>query len=329
MCDAPSEYKNTGSREKDKISGSVAPTEIHLRVERPIPRENAQETHGLTTRLEQGFLGCRTNTRSDWISEPVAASTKSNIRTVKNIDNAPRLWKSLPLPQGHLYNDALTKSSEDSVYVLPRVLLTMATALCAILPLAAAAVTIALGLSWPFELILSWLTTMALTLTIQCLLMETIFLFCHALFCAFRRKKPPDERNLLHALLDKVSFKEEQGATYFVDDLDETDRELIPRPPTEEERREAREKAGRDRELEQVLVMIVFDVLFLLLLLIIGLGNRDLYSFPTRKAMENAFNPSRRFSNVSGLWYIFPEGQYLEEESWCHLRNDFLENSAV
>ena len=230
------------------------------------------------------------------------ATSQGDPRTVHNIDNAPRLWKALPFPREHVDKHSLKKVHENSVYRFSHAWLTVSSLLCAIVPLAAAAVTVTFSQSWSHEVVMSWLMAVALTIVIQSVIMETLFLFTHALYSAFWHRRPLDELNLVHELMNIVSLDNDYDGDYFVDDLNDWDEELIPRPPTEEERREAREKAGRDRELEQVLVMIVFDVLFLLLLLIIGLGNRDLYSFPMRTTMVNTFNPSERFMKVSHRW---------------------------
>ena len=227
-----------------------------------------------------------------------AGSTPVRLRTVNNIDNAPRLWKALPFPREHLDEHSMKKLNEEDCYHLAGLWLTVARVLCALIPLAAVVVTLTFGLSWSFEIAMSWLVVVVLALVIQVFIVEVIFLFFHTLYFALWLKRPLDEGNLLHELMNKVWIHEDDG-TYFVDDLDDRDLSLIPRPPTLEERLKAREKAGRDRELEQVLVMIVFDILFLLLLVIIGLGNRDHFSYPMKANIENIFNSNDRFMKVS------------------------------
>lgn len=76
----------------------------------------------------------------------------------------------------------------------------------------------------------------------------------------------------------------------------EEEGELVPRPPTEADIQKAQENAGKERELEDVLKMLCFDVLFIALLILISFGNRDTSAYPVRAGLENSFNISKSFN---------------------------------
>ena len=88
----------------------------------------------------------------------------------------------------------------------------------------------------------------------------------------------------------------QQETTYYADEVDEDENEPVPMPPTQEEIQKAQEEAGKDRELEDVLKMLCFNVLFIGLLIFISLGNRDSSSYPIRAGLEHSLNISNSFT---------------------------------
>ena len=125
-----------------------------------------------------------------------------------------------------------------------------------------------------------------------------LYIFLHSLYFATWYKTPVKEEDLINELvLNKVWINDEQTITYYSDEviMAGEDGEEVPWPPTKENIQKAQESAGRERELEDVLKMLVFDVLFLVLLFLISFGNRDPLSYPSRSGIESSFNISKSF----------------------------------
>ena len=139
--------------------------------------------------------------------------------------------------------------------------------------------------------------TFVLAFIDQIFILETLYSLLHAIYFATWCQRPVREEDLLNQLSNKVWVNETEELSYFADAVvDDDGDELIPRPPTQEDIQEAQRLAGRDRELEDVVKMLAFDVLFLVLLTLITLGNRDAFSYPSRVGMENTFNITHGFS---------------------------------
>ena len=117
-----------------------------------------------------------------------------------------------------------------------------------------------------------------------------------AIFFSILYKRPVKEEDLINELESKVWVNEEQETTYYADEVDEDENEPVPMPPTQEEIQKAQEEAGKDRELEDVLKMLCFNVLFLGLLIFISLGNRDSSSYPIRAGLEHSLNITNSFT---------------------------------
>ena len=117
-----------------------------------------------------------------------------------------------------------------------------------------------------------------------------------AIFFSILYKRPVKEEDLINELESKVWVNEEQDTTYYADEVDEDENEPVPMPPTQEEIQKAQEEAGKDRELEDVLKMLCFNVLFLGLLIFISLGNRDSSSYPIRAGLEHSLNITNSFT---------------------------------
>ena len=76
--------------------------------------------------------------------------------------------------------------------------------------------------------------------------------------------------------------------------------------------------------MEDVVKMLAFDVLFLFLLILISLGNRDAFSYPSRVGMENTFNITHSFSGrVSRVSEFFQHCLILETTSVHNRRFTF------
>ena len=229
---------------------------------------------------------------------------------VTNPDKIPKLWKQLPFPHQPTDEDSI-KKRQSGTPKLPHIVLQITQAQCYILPFICTVVTIAIGVQWSVSIATTWIMTFVLSVICQVFVLETLYIFLHAVYFAKWRQRPAKEDDLINELSSKVWVNEDQQLTYYADEVvDEEEGELVPRPPTQEDIQKAQEMAGRDRELEDVLKMLAFDVLFLILLMLISLGNRDASSYPTRVGMENSFNITKSFLQVI-LALIYSTHQYL------------------
>ena len=236
---------------------------------------------------------------------------------VTNPDKIPELWKQLPFPH-HLIDEDSIKKPKRRIPTLPHIVLKITQAQCFILPFLCTVVTIAIGFQWPAAMATSWIVTFAIAIACEMFLLETLYMFIHAMYFAKWCKRPVKEEDLINELSNKVWVSDDQDVTYYADEVvDEEEGELVPRPPSQEDIQKAQETAGRDRELEDVLKMLVFNVLFLVLLILISFGNRDASSYPMRVGMRDSFNISKSFLRViSILFFLFLTKvalQYLED----------------
>lgn len=228
---------------------------------------------------------------------------------VTNPDKIPRPWKQLPFPHQLTDEDSIRKLQRGTPK-LPHIVLRITQAQCYILPFICTVVTIAIGVQWSVSIATSWIMTFALSVICQVFVLETLYIFLHAVYFAKWCQRPAKEDDLINELSNKVWVNEDQQLTYYADEVvDEEEGELVPRPPTQEDIQKAQEMAGRDRELEDVLKMLAFDVLFLILLMLISLGNRDVSSYPMRVGMENSFNITKSFFRVI-LSLIYSKHRY-------------------
>ena len=225
--------------------------------------------------------------------------------TVTNPDKIPKLWKNLPLPK-HLINDnSIRKLHDDTSSKLPQIVLNITQAQCFVCPFIFTTVALAIGIRWPDSLTKSWLATFGIAITCEVFVLETFYVFMHAIYFSIWRQRPVKEEDLIDVLSHKVWVNEEQNTTYYADVVDEEEGDLVPRPPTLEDIQKAQENAGKERELEDVLKMLCFDILFIALLIFISFGNRDASAYPVRLGLENSFNISKSFySGVNIFWYI-------------------------
>ena len=218
--------------------------------------------------------------------------------TVTSPDEIPKLWKQLPFPR-HLIDDHSIKKLHIGTPKLPEIVLKVTQVQCFILPLLCTAVVLVIGIQWPVVIVTSWIMTFVIAVVCEIFVLETLYIFVNALYFAIWYRRPVKEEDLIHVLLTKVWVNDEQETTYYVDQvIDGEEGEEVPKPPSQEDIQKAQETAGRGRELEDVLKMLVFDVLFLMLLIFISFGNRDVSSYPTRVGIENSFNISKSFYGV-------------------------------
>ena len=224
--------------------------------------------------------------------------------TVTNPDKIPKLWRSLPFPQHLMDEDSIRKIHHDSSPMLPQTVLNITQAQCFVLPFISTIVAIATGIHWSDSLTKSWLATFGIAFSCEVFVLETFYVFLHAIYFLIRRQRPVKEEDLIDALSNKVWVNDEQNTTYYSDVVDEEEGELVPRPPTQADIQKAQENAGKERELEDVLKMLCFDVLFIALLIFISFGNRDVSAYPVRAGLEKSFNISKSFN--SGVRIVFP-----------------------
>ena len=219
----------------------------------------------------------------------------SRTATVTSPVEIPKLWKHLPFPR-HLLDDHSIKKLHSDTPKLPEIFLRFIQAQCFILPLICTAIVLVIGVQWPVAMAESWLTTFVIAVVCEIFVLETLYIFVHALYFAKWHKRPVKEEDLINELSNKVWINEEQETTYYADEVtDGAEEEEVPKPPSQEDIQKAQETAGKRRELEDVLKMLFFDVLFLVLLIFISFGNRDASSYPTRVGIEKSFNISKSF----------------------------------
>lgn len=216
--------------------------------------------------------------------------------TVTNTDKIPKLWRSLPFPQQLIDEDSIRKIHNDTSPILPQIVLNTTQAQCFVFPFISTVVAIATGIHWSDSLTKSWLATFGIAFSCEVFLLETFYVFLHAIYFLICRQRPVKEEDLIDALSGKVWVNDELSTAYYSDVVDEEEGELVPRPPTQADIQKAQENAGKERELEDVLKMICFDILFIALLIFISFGNRDASAYPVRVGLENSFNISKSFS---------------------------------
>lgn len=217
--------------------------------------------------------------------------------TVTNPDEIPELWKQLPFPR-HVIDDCSIKKISGSMPKLPKIVFKITQVQCFAIPLLSTVIVVLIGIQWPVSMVTSWIITFAITLVFEIFGLEVLYIFLHSLYFATWYKRPVKEEDLINELvLNKVWINDEQTITYYSDEviMAGEDGEEVPWPPTKEDIQKAQESAGRERELEDVLKMLVFDVLFLVLLFLISFGNRDPLSYPSRSGIESSFNISKSF----------------------------------
>ena len=216
--------------------------------------------------------------------------------TATNPDKIPKLWRSLPFPHHLIDEDSIRKIHHDSSPILPQVVLNITQAQCFVFPFISIIVAIATGIHWSDSLAKSWLATFGIAFSCQVFVLEIFYVFLHAIYFLIYRQRPVKEEDLIATLSDKVWVNDEQSTTYYSDVVDEEEGELVPRPPTQADIQKAQENAGKERELEDVLKMLCFDVLFIALLIFISFGNRDASAYPVRAGLEKSFNISKSFN---------------------------------
>lgn len=225
--------------------------------------------------------------------------------TMTNPDKIPKLWKNLPFPKHLISDDNIKKLHYHTPPKLPRIVLKITLAQCFFLPFIFTVVAIAIGFHWPDSLTKSWLATFGVAIICEVFVVETFYMFLHAIYFAIWRQRPVKEEDLIDVLSGKVWVNEEQNTRYYVDVVDEEEGELVPRPPTLEDIQKAQENAGKERELEDVLKMLLFDILFIALLIFISFGNRDASAYPVRVGLKKSFNVSKSFYNGVNIFTIY------------------------
>ena len=216
--------------------------------------------------------------------------------TVTNPDKISELWRSLPFPHQLIDEDSIKKIHHDSSPVLPQIVLNITQAQCFVFPFISIIVAIETGIHWSDSLTKSWLATFGITFSCEVFVLETFYVFLHAIYFLTCRQRPVKEEDLVDALSNKVWVNDEQNTTYYSDVVGGEEGELVPRPPSQADIQKAQENAGKERELEDVLKMLCFDVLFIALLIFISFGNRDASAYPVRAGLEKSFNISRSFN---------------------------------
>lgn len=237
-----------------------------------------------------------------------------------NPDKISKLWKQLPFPH-QLLDEYGIKKLQSVVPRVPYIVLRITRAQCFLVPFLCTIVTIAMGLRWPGSTAGSWIMTFVVAFIGQIFILETLYSLLHAVYFATWCQRPVREEDLLDQLSNKAWANETEELSYFSDAVvDDDEAELIPRPPTQEDIQEAQRLAGRDRELEDVVKMLAFDVLFLFLLILISLGNRDVFSHPSRVGVENTFNITRSFSGQVSRVSEFFQHCLISETNSVHNR---------
>lgn len=217
--------------------------------------------------------------------------------TLPNTDKVSKLWKMLPFPHFLIDPTCVTIRNDKNTFRLQRRYFYIAVTICVSMTLISTIVSIRYGFFWSLNTTISWLMTIALALFFQVFVAESFLMFFQSVYFAIILQRPTEQNDVINEQKNKIWCKEEDDVRYYVDDVDDKSYP-IPSPPTEEEVKAAREKAGQDRQLEEVLVMVAFNVLFLIQLVIIGFGNRDAESYPMRVVVEGNFNIPK-FDSVS------------------------------
>lgn len=273
------------------------------------PQVKDDSSEGLTFETETSKEDiCKSSNFHSGIDSEIEANGKRPASvtwtdTVTNPDKIPKLWKDLPFPKQFISDDSIKKLNDDTSPKLPQIILNVTQAQCFIFSFIFTVVAIAIGIHWPDSLTKSWLATFGIAITCEVFILETFYLFVHAIYFSIWRQRPVKEEDLIDVLFDKVWVNEEQNTTYYSDVVDEEEGELVPRPPTLEDIQKAQENAGKERELEDVLKMLCFDILFIALLIFISFGNRDASAYPVRLGLENSFNITKSF--YSGVIICF------------------------
>ena len=252
------------------------------------------ESRGIKRATRQKFTGTRTSEKE---RESNPTESISWIKATSNSANISELWKKLPFPR-HLVDERSINRQNMEAAKFPRMVLTSAHIQCVIISLISTAVVVKTGWCWPVSLTTSWLMSLGLALVNEIFVMEIVYLFSHAIYFAFWCRRPIKEEDLMNELQTKVWVNEEKDMTYFADDVDESNDDTVPKPPSPEDIQTARVKAKKDRELEDVIKMLAFDALFLGLLVFICSGNRDPSSYSVRVDLENHLNVSKGFNEV-------------------------------
>lgn len=216
--------------------------------------------------------------------------------SLTNTDKIPKLWKMIPLPGFLIDPNSIKIRNEKITLKLSVKYFYFAVFVCLTFSIVSSIVTIKSGLSWSSQITISWLMTIVFALLFQIFIAESFYMFFQAIYFGVYLQRPVEENDVINEQKNKVWAKEEDDVRYYVDDLDDVS-SLVPRPPSAEEIKIAREKAGQDRQLEEVLTMVAFDIIFLLQLVIISFGNRDAWSYPMRTVVETNYNIAN-FSNV-------------------------------
>lgn len=246
------------------------------------PKEEIRATHNKEPLLQN----------HNFCQESVAWTT-----TVTSPDEIPELWKQLPFPR-HLVDDCSIKKVSGSTPRLPKTVFKITQVQCFAIPLLSTVIVLLIGIQWPVAMVASWIITFVIALLLEIFGLEVCYIFLHSLYFTTCHKRPVKEVDLINELvLNKVWINDEETITYYTDEviMAGEDGEEVPWPPTKEDIQKAQESAGRERELEDVLKMLVFDVLFLLLLFLISFGNRDPLSYPSRSGIDSSFNISKSF----------------------------------
>lgn len=218
--------------------------------------------------------------------------------TYTNIDKVSKLWKMLPSPWFLIDPNSYKIKNENNTLTLHHKYFYLAITICVLMTMISIVISIRYGIFWTSNTTtITWLMIIFLSLFFQMFIIETLFMLFQSIYFAIILQRPTEENDVINEQKNKVWCKEEDDVRYYVDDLDDTS-SPVPSPPSEEEVKKAREKAGQDRQLEEVLAMVAFDVLFLIQLVIIGFGNRDVEGYPMRVVMENNYNIAK-FNMVS------------------------------
>ena len=223
--------------------------------------------------------------------------------TLTNPDKIPQIWKSLPFPKHLIDDDSIRKPTANRSPKLNRIFLNITQVHCFVLPFISTVVAVAIGMNWSIPLTKSWLMTFGIAIICQIFVVESLYIVLHAIYFSMWCQRPVKEEDVIDELSSKVWNNEEEKTTYYADEVDEDEGEPVPRPPTQEDIQKAQEEAGKDRELEDVLKMLCFNVLFLTLLIFVSFGNRDSFSYPIRAGLENSFNVTKSFTTRVIIFY--------------------------
>ena len=288
----------------------------HLSAEEDLFKVLDEHSHVFQGKLKDGFLrehcGSERLEESRWNSEieeiktsdKLAEEEKEESRPesvawtacLTNPDQIPNIWMSLPFPKHLVDGESIKKPNVRASPRLNEIFSRANQVHCFVVPFISFVVAIAIGIKWSAPLTKSWLVTFGIAIIGQIFVLESFYVVVRAIFFSILYKRPVKEEDLINELESKVWVNEEQETTYYADEVDEDENEPVPMPPTQEEIQKAQEEAGKDRELEDVLKMLCFNVLFLGLLIFISLGNRDSSSYPIRAGLEHSLNITNSFT---------------------------------